>query len=142
MGANECRQLSPPQQPEPEPSVASVKVDVPRQVSCGLAEVYARCQALDCIHFQLPAGSGSAGNVLAHASSTIEQLFRESAPMVFKIGWTHDAAWRWCNTLYGYLHDPHDKWQAMVVLYLARNPDAPAMLEAALIDKFQSALSI
>ena len=136
------------QQPEPEPNVPDAKYQAQDYVepqeeraSCGLAEVNARCRAFDCIRFELPARSHLAGNVLLHASSTIERLFDDHAPMVFKIGWTHNPAFRWANSIYGYKYDPYDRWDAMVILYLASNPHGPAMLEAALIDKYGSALS-
>ncbi|CAE7202557.1 unnamed protein product [Symbiodinium necroappetens] len=99
------------------------------RASCGLAEVYARCRAFDQICFQLPTGSHLAGNVLLHASTTIERLFNDHTPMIFKIGWTHDPAFRWANSLFGYYHDPYVRWDAMVVLYVAMNPHGPAMLE-------------
>ncbi|CAE7358186.1 unnamed protein product [Symbiodinium natans] len=97
-------------------------------------------QATERIQYQLPA-SPNAGRVLAHAASTVEALFQQHGPMVFKIGWTHDAVWRWSNRRYGYQYDPHDCWDCMVVLFVATNPFGPAMLEAALIDKFTSAWS-
>ena len=134
------------QQPEPEPNIPAAKCQdymLPQKerASCGLAEVYARCRAFDQICFQLPTGSHLAGNVLLHASTTIERLFNDHGPMIFKIGWTHDPAFRWANSLFGYYHDPYVRWDAMVVLYVAMNPHGPAMFEAALIDKYQSALS-
>ncbi|CAE7388848.1 unnamed protein product [Symbiodinium sp. CCMP2592] len=131
------------QQPEPEPNVPDAKCQAQDYVephkdraSRGLAEVYARCRAFDCIRFELPARSHLTGFVLLHASSTIERLFDDHAPMVFKIGFTHNPAFRWANSRYGYAHDPYDRWDAMVILYLASNPHGPAMLESALIDKY------
>ena len=93
------------------------------------------------IRYQLPAEGKTAGQVLAHAILVLEQLLRQWGPMVFKVGFTHDPAWRWHNELYGYAHDSHDIWQSMMVLYVATNPFGPAMLEAALIERFHSGLA-
>ena len=93
------------------------------------------------IRYQLPAAGKTAGQVLAHSILVIEQLLGQWGPMVFKLGFTHDATWRWENELYGYAHDSNDIWQSMVVLYVATNPFGPAMLEAALIERFHSGLA-
>ena len=66
--------------------------------------------------------------------------FAKHDPMIFKIGYTHNAVWRWCNNLYGYKFDKIHKWERMVILYKSNEPFGPAMLEASLIDMFQSIL--
>ena len=71
----------------------------------------------------------------------MEKLFNEHEPMIWKVGFTHNPAWRWANELYGYAKDIA-KWEHMEVLYLSTEPFSAAMLEAALIDKFQGILII
>jgi hypothetical protein len=61
--------------------------------------------------------------------------------MVFKIGYTHDAMWRWSNKTYGYQHDTFHKWSNMLILYESTEPFGPAMLEASLIEIFRSTVS-
>ena len=57
--------------------------------------------------------------------------------MLFKIGFTHSPVWRWESSLYGYAGQKKHKWQCMAVLSVAEEPYSAAMLEAALIEKFQ-----
>ena len=101
--------------------------------------MYTECQALGCIRFQLPPSGALAGRVLQHASRALQTLIEKNRPLIFKVGVTHNAAWRWSSGLYGYNKDP-DRWTGMVVLYISTETGGPAMLEAALIDKFQSNL--
>ena len=98
------------------------------------------CKGLGCISFQLPPVKAVAGVVLAHAISKMMGLFSKHSPMIFKIGFTHNPAWRWSNSIYGYASS-RDRWSDMVVLYLATEPYSTAMLEAALIEKFNSHLA-
>ncbi|CAE7293243.1 unnamed protein product [Symbiodinium necroappetens] len=67
----------------------------------------------------------------------MEKLFRKHEPLIWKVGFTHNPSWRWGNELYGYAH-ARDKWAGMVVLYCSTEQLGPAMLEAALIEKFKS----
>lgn len=102
-------------------------------------EVLDECNALGCISFQLPPQKALAGAALDHAGSTINKLFSKHSPMIWKIGFTHNPVWRWSNKLYGYKCSK-DRWSDMVIVYLAQEPFGPAMLEAALIDKFKGNL--
>ena len=98
-------------------------------------------QALDDqIKYDLPAPGSLAGKVLMHAIRVMESLFRKHEPLIWKIGFTHSPSWRWRNELYGYVHS-RDKWAGMVVLYCSNEQFGPAMLEAALIEKFKSILA-
>ena len=91
----------------------------------------------DNIHWHLPAQVTTAGGVLAHASHVITILLDLHAPMIFKVGFTHDACWRWENSLYGYKRDKGHKWEHMCILHLSEEAGTPSMLEAALIDKYK-----
>ncbi len=89
------------------------------------------------VEFQLPRLHALSGAVVRHCSNFVEQLFNSQSPMTFKFGFTHSPLWRWGNSLYGYATS-RDKWTTMVVIYIATEPHSAAMLEAALIDKYQS----
>lgn len=87
------------------------------------------------IRWKLPKAEAVAGAVLRHAIQCVDALFEQWAPMIFKIGFTHDPVWRWSNGLYGYSRGV-ERWGGMVCLYKSREPFSPAMLEAALIEKY------
>ncbi len=88
------------------------------------------------IDFDLPRPSMVAGGVLKHCIAVMERTFTRLDPLIFKVGWTHNPVWRWSNKLYGY-GNAREKWSNMVVLYVTHEPHGPAMLEAALIEKFK-----
>lgn len=90
------------------------------------------------INFWLPRLHSSSGNALKHCSCVLEKLMATQAPVAFKIGFTHNPDWRWGNKLYGYRHCKKMKWSTMILMYVANEPFGPSMLEAALIDKFES----
>ncbi|CAK9065015.1 unnamed protein product [Durusdinium trenchii] len=89
---------------------------------------------LEC---QLPKKGSSTGTVVRHAIETFEKILRKHGPMVFKFGWTHDAHCRFRNPKFGYVVDPHQRWQTMVVVFASHESIGPAFLEAFLIEKFQ-----
>ena len=93
--------------------------------------------SLGCISFDLPGCNVVAGRVLKHSIAVVEKTFKRLEPLIFKFGWTHDACWRWNNSLYGYVHD-REKWSHMIVLHVCGEPYSPAFLEAALVEKYQS----
>ena len=105
-----------------------------------LRELHAKCAELGCISFKIPSYGAVAGKVLQHASRELENLFAKESPLIFKIGYTHCAFWRWTNKVYGYAH-ARDRWSHMVVVFVAKEPYSPSFLEAALIDKFRSHLN-
>ena len=135
--------------PDPEPSSSLAPDNVlgkratPHTASLNpdpaerLAILQEKCRAVDEIVLKLPTRALTAGKVLGHAIATMQSYFRKHEPLIFKVGWTHDPVWRWTNTLYGYAHG-RDKWSEMVILYGSHEPWGPAMLEAALIEKFGS----
>ena len=88
------------------------------------------------IAFRLPKSNAVAGGILRHSICTIDHLFDNFSPMIWKVGFTHNCVWRWTNTKYGYSHS-QDRWSNMVVVYVTREPQSPAMLEAALIERYQ-----
>ena len=94
-------------------------------------------QSSEDIVFQLPCSGALAGTVLRHSIKIVEQLFEKHAPMTFKFGITHNADWRWGNKMYGYRTAP-EKWRQMVILYQSNEPYSVGMLEAALIEKYES----
>ena len=92
-----------------------------------------------CLSLALPKPGSTPGGVLNHCIKTIEKLYAEKKPITFKIGFTHDAAVRWHNSVFGY-KGSKDPFDYMIVLYGAANPHGPAFLEAALINHFGSFL--
>jgi hypothetical protein len=94
----------------------------------------------DQISVWLPLKVTTAGMVLKHAVQVVETIFESFAPMIFKFGFSSDPKIRWENRRYGYLHE-RDRWERMVVLYLSPEPWSPAMLEAALIDRYDGTLA-
>lgn len=112
--------------------------DHPAQTS--LENMKQDASSLSCISFRLHKWNALAGSVLAHCVRVIEGLFNKWQPMIHKIGCTHDPAFRWSNSLYGYAHEK-DGWTNMVCLSCAREPYSASMLEAALIQMFKSILS-
>ena len=96
------------------------------------------CNDDSFLHYMLPPQGATAGKVLCHCKSTMMSLFARHDPMIFKIGYTHNPFWRWSNNIYGYKFDKINKWTHMVILYKSTEPFGPAMLEASLIDMFQS----
>ena len=104
------------------------------------SQLAAPCESLRCIHFNVPESGVSAGSVLKHAQRVMNSIFSKHEPCIFKIGFSHNPAWRWANRIYGYKWAP-DRWTDMVVLYVKDEPFSPAMLEAALIDKYIGALA-
>lgn len=68
-------------------------------------------------------------------------LFRREEPLIFKVGFTHNPIWRWENEIYGYAFDKMNRWTNMLIIHYCREPYTPAMLEAALIEKYKSNLT-
>lgn len=91
----------------------------------------------DVVTFQLPALDALSGRVIRHCSTVLEKLFETEAPLTWKIGVTHCPHWRWTNQLYGYKHG-REKFKHMLIMYMAPEPFSVGMLEAAMIDKYQS----
>lgn len=80
-----------------------------------------------------------AGTILRHAFNSMEKLFAQHWPMVYKIGFTHDPHSRWWNPVYGYAADKHQRWESMAVIYASVESTGPAFVEAALIQKYKGA---
>lgn len=108
------------------------------QNSPRLKALATECQTLgQPIRFALCDLNALAGTVLRHCIGFLDRLFAKEEPLIFKIGITHNPQWRWGNKLYGYITEK-DKWTEMVIIHYSREPYSPAMLEAALIEKYNS----
>ena len=105
-----------------------------------LKDMFLEAVSKGCIDFRLPPVSATSGIALGSAVRVIENLFDKWYPMIFKIGYTHNVVHRWSNATYGYCSQ-RDKWTNMCVLFISHEPHGPAMLEAALVEKYQSTLS-
>ena len=95
--------------------------------------------ASDDIIFDLPCSMAVAGVVLRHAYRVVDKLLEQQSPMTYKFGISHNAEWRWCNSIYGYAFS-RDKWTKMLILYQSDEPWGPSMLEAALIHRYDGNL--
>lgn len=113
----------------PSESSSSATSLITSDESCGL----------DFLEYRTPPVGVPAGSVLQHAKRVMTSLFTKHDPMIFKFGYTHNANWRWHNSLYGYKF-ARERWTGMIILYDATQPFGPAMLEAALIDAYRSTL--
>ena len=109
------------------------------QESPGLCEMYNQCTALGCISFNVPSPNAIAGKVLQHCVKEIDITIATKKPLIFKVGFTRNPVWRWSNDLYGY-NRARDGWTDMTVMYISDEHFGPAMLEAALIDKYSGYL--
>lgn len=89
----------------------------------------------------LPLKITTAGVVLKHANQVMDSLFERFGPMIFKFGFTQDPIKRWSNRKYGYQWE-RDSWQCMCIFYTSTEPWSPAMLEAALIDRYEVASNV
>ena len=90
------------------------------------------------IKFDLHYGDCSvvASTVLGHCQSAVENIFGRH-PAIFKIGLTKSPVPRWNNKVYGYLHDVHEKWTAMKILFVHSEALPAGLVEAALIQYFE-----
>ena len=80
--------------------------------------------------------SPKASNVLSHAERCIEVLFSKH-PAVFKVGISASPLQRWSHSGYGYSLDRRERWQGMKVLAACESSFSAALVESALIKKFQ-----
>ena len=97
--------------------------------------VFRKIEMDPCLSLALPKPGATPGRVLDHCIQTFEKMLSQNKPMTFKFGFTHDAAVRWHNSVFGYKFSK-DRFDFMVILFGAANPHGPAFLEAALIEKF------
>ena len=95
------------------------------------------CQTVGCISFSLCDLNATAGKILRHSVQVLDALFKQHEPLTFKIGYTHNPIWRWTNPTYGYAV-AREKWSKMLCFHYSKEPYSAAMLEAALIEKYQS----
>lgn len=98
-------------------------------------EVFEKIQQDVRLSYSLPRPYSLPGAVLKHVYSTVDSVVEKHRPLVFKVGFTHDAHNRFYNAKYGYIHDRHDRWQHMMVLFVSEETVAPSFVEAALIQR-------
>jgi len=103
-------------------------------------EVFEKIYGDPNLEFHLPAKKALPGAVLKHIYKFVEDLVAREYPLVYKLGFTHDAQWRFRNPKYGYCHDKFHKWEKMYILYMGAESIAAAYIEAAAIQKFKGDL--
>ena len=99
-------------------------------------ECFSKIQLDERLGYNLPVKNAIAGQVLKHCFGVVSRTISKFKPLIFKLGYTHDAYMRMYNRKFGYIHE-RDGWQQMVVLYAAGETISPAFLEAALIQNFK-----
>ena len=88
------------------------------------------------LSYSLPPVGSSAGQIIQHCKRVIDKKIELIKPATFKIGFSHNPAWRFNNTKYGY-KTGKDRFEAMCVLWASYDPLPAAFLEASLIQLFQ-----
>ena len=64
-------------------------------------------------------------------------LSRKQDPCIFKVGFTHNPVFRWCNGTYGYAHSV-EKWSDMTVFYASPRAIQRRYAWKSLIEKYRS----
>lgn len=87
------------------------------------------------LDYNLPRlGRLTAGQVLKHCFSALDQVLVSQKPCIYKVGYTHCAHWRFYNDIYGYYLDA-DKWKCLTILYTSYETTSASFVEAALIQR-------
>ena len=63
--------------------------------------------------YDLPDQSKSSmlpGQILKHCYAAVDKIVAAQQPCIFKVGFTHDASFRFYNLKFGYKYD-RDKWE-------------------------------
>ena len=95
----------------------------------------------DKIDYALPAKPNMlAGQIMRHCCETLDALLEDQKPCIYKIGYTHDASWRWHNQKYGYRWEKA-QWSNMLVIYASSETISPAFVEGALIQRHKGSLN-
>ena len=87
--------------------------------------------------YDLPDQSKSSmlpGQILKHCYAAVDKIVAAQQPCIFKVGFTHDASFRFYNLKFGYKYD-RDKWEKMIVIYAASESISPGYVEAAIIQR-------
>lgn len=95
-------------------------------------ECFKDIEADQYFEYDLPFRGARCGQVLQHASKVLQLTLDRLSPMTFKIGFTHDPAFRFRNRTYGYVTS-RDRWQGMIVVFASHDPIVASYVEAALI---------
>ena len=98
--------------------------------------LFASIEKDPCLSYSLPPVGSSAGQIIQHCQRVIKKKIELIKPATFKIGFSHNPAWRFTNAMYGY-KTGKDRFEAMCVLWASCEPLPAAFLEASLIQLFQ-----
>lgn len=95
----------------------------------------------DKLDYALPTRPNmQAGLIVKHCCETIDNLLDAQKPCAYKVGYTHDASFRWHNPKYGYRWEKM-KWEKLIVIYAASETISPAFIEGALIQRMKGSLN-
>ena len=110
-------------------------LQLPRTAECfGLIESEPR------LEYRLPRRLNTSGAKLRHCYEVMDKTLNRFQPCIFKIGITHCAHFRFFNDVFGYVHEKHDKWERMVVIFASNEAVGPSFIEAALIQRHKGFL--
>lgn len=98
--------------------------------------LFASIEKDPCLSYSLPPVGSSAGQIIQHCQRVIKKKIELIKPATFKIGFSHNPAWRFNNAMYGYKIGK-DRFEAMCVLWASCEPLPAAFLGASLIQLFQ-----
>ena len=90
------------------------------------------------LDYALPPKKSLAGKILVHCFEVVGKVIRKNEPLIYKIGYTHDAHTRFYNSKFGYQLEKC-RWENLLVLYAAGETVSPAFVEGALIQQFTGA---
>ena len=120
-----------------ELSLDAETLNMPRTRLC-----FEHIEANQQLGYDLPKRPGlNPGQVLKHCFAALDRILEKQKPCIYKVGYTHDAYWRFFNDLYGYSREVA-KWERMVVIYAASECISPGFVEAALIQQHKGPLKI
>ena len=107
---------------------------MPRTQNC-----FSKIEKDDRLDYCLPPKHALPGSVLKHCFATVDKTIAKNKPVIFKIGYTHDAYVRFYNRKFGYVL-AQVNWEHMLVLYAASGTISPGFVEAALIHHYKGFL--
>ena len=90
------------------------------------------------LDYILPPKKSLAGKILIHSFEVAQKIVQKNEPLIYKIGYTHDAHTRFYNSKFGYQQEKC-RWEKLLVLYAAGETVSPSFVEAALIQQFKGA---
>lgn len=115
-------------------ALGSNVLSLPRTV-----DVFTKIELDEKLSYHLPPKHALPGRVVKDCVDYVAHMINKHKPLIYKIGYCHDAHTRFYNRKFGYALDP-ERWEHLVTLYAADEIISPGFLEAALIQQFKGTL--